>query len=45
MPRKPKTYWRIEIEKRHQVVFRRRLPGNLTKARLELSSNGSRAVN
>ena len=31
MPRKPKRYWRIEIEERHEVVFRRRLPGNLTE--------------
>ena len=30
MPRKPKRYWRVEVEKRHEVVFRRRLPGNLT---------------
>ena len=31
MPRKPKRYWRIEIEERHEVVFRRKLPGNLTE--------------
>ena len=31
MPREPKRYWRIEIGKRHAVVFRRRLPGNLTE--------------
>jgi hypothetical protein len=31
MARKPKRYWRIEIEARHEVVFRRRLPGNLTE--------------
>lgn len=30
MSRKPKRYWPIEIEQRHEVVFRRRLPGNLT---------------
>jgi hypothetical protein len=31
MPRKPKRYWRIEIEQRQKIVFRCRLPGNLTE--------------
>jgi hypothetical protein len=30
MPRKPKRYWRIEIEQRREIVFRKDLPGNLS---------------
>lgn len=36
MARKPKRYWRIEIEKRREVVFRRKLPGNLTVEKIAI---------
>jgi hypothetical protein len=31
MPRKPKRFWIVSIEERQKVVFRRRLPGNLSE--------------
>ena len=31
MTTRSKKYWRIEIEERQQIVFRRRLPGSLSQ--------------